>query len=326
VQLFARRQFLVLTAGTLTLPVTSHIVRGQTYPTRPVRIVVGVAAGGSADILARLTAQRLSERLGQQVVVENRPGGGTNIATESVVRSPADGHTLYFAGNTGTVNATLYEKLNFDFRRDLAPVARLVRVPLVMVVNPSFPATTVPDFIAYSKGNPGKVNMASAGIGTPNHMAGELFKMMAGVEMTHVPYRGAGPALTDLLGGQVQVLFDILPSSIEHIKNGRLRALAMTTGTRSQALPNVPAMNEYVPGYETSAWFGVVAPNATASLIVERLHGEFNEILSDATTKARLADLGAEPFLATTIEFRNFIGGEIDKWAKVIRAGNIKPE
>jgi tripartite-type tricarboxylate transporter receptor subunit TctC len=296
------------------------------YPSRPVRLVVGVAAGGSADILARLVAQRLSERLGQQFLVENRPGGGTNVAAEAVTKSPADGYTLYFSGPTGTVNATLYDKLNFDFVRDFAPVASVVRVPLVLVVNPTFPAKTIPEFIAHAKANPGKINMASAGIGTPNHMAGELLRMMARVEMTHVPYRGAGPALTDLLGGQVQILFDVLPSSIEHIKNGRLRPLAITTSMRSRGLPNLPAMSEYVPGYETSAWFGVLAPKATPSPLIEQLHKEINMILADPAMKARLADLGAEPFASTTVEFGNFLADEVEKWSKVIRAGNIKPE
>jgi len=296
------------------------------YPSRPVRLIVGVAAGGSADILARLVAQRLSERLGQQFLVENRPGGGTNIAAEAVTKSPADGYTLYFSGPTGTVNAALYDKLNFDFLRDFAPVASVVRVPLVLVVNPSFSAKTFPEFITYAKANPGKINMASAGIGTPNHMAGELLRMTAGVEMTHVPYRGAGPALTDLLGGQVQVLFDILPSSIEHIKSGKLRPLAITISRRSQELPNLPAINEYVPGYDTSAWFGIVAPRATPSAVIQQLHNEIDAILADPAMKSRLADLGAEPFTSTTVEFGNFLASEVEKWAKVVRAGNIKPE
>ena len=271
-----RRQFLHLAAGAAALPAVSRIAWAQAYPTRPVRIIVGFAAGGAADIIARLIGQWLSERLGQPFVIENRPGAGSNIATEAVVRAPPDGYTLLLVGTANAINATLYDKLNFNFIRDIAPVAGIIRVPNVMVVNPSVPAKTVPEFIAYAKANPGKINMASGGIGTAAHVSGELFKMMAGVDMVHVPYRGAAPALTDLLGGQVQVMFASMPSSIEHIRAGKLRALAVTTATRSEALPDIPTVGEFVPGYEASAWYGVGAPKDTPAEIVDKLNKEIN--------------------------------------------------
>ena len=259
-----RRSFLHLAAGAAALPAVSRIARAQTYPTRPVRIVVGFAAGGGADIVARLIGQWLSERLGQQFIIENRPGAGSNIATEAVVRAPPDGYTLLLVTSPNAINATLYDKLNFNFIRDIAPVACIIRVPNVMVVNPSFPAKTVAEFIAYAKANPGKINMASAGNGSGQHISGELFKMMTGVNMVHVPYRGDAPALTDLLGGQVQVMFDIMPNSIEYIRAGKLRALAVTTATRSEVLPDIPTVGDFVPGYEASTWYGSGRPQEHA--------------------------------------------------------------
>ena len=287
-----RRQFLHLAAGAAALSTVSRFARAQGYPSRPVRIIVGFAAGGGVDIVARLIGQWLSERLFQQFIVENRPGAGRNIATETVVRAPADGYTLLLVSPANAVNATLYDKLNFNFMRDFAPVAGIMRVPNVMLVNPSVPAKTVPEFIAYAKANPGKVNMASGGIGGGDHMAGELFKMMTGVDMVHVPYRGAAPALTDLIGGQVQVMFASLPASIEYIRAGKLRALAVTTATRSEVLPDIPAVSELVPGYEASNWYGVGVPKNTPAEIVEKLNKEINAALADPRMKARLADLG----------------------------------
>ena len=280
-----RRQFLYLAAGAAALPAMSRIASAQAYPTRPVHFIVGLAAGGGADILARLMGQWLSERLGQQFVIENRPGAGTNVATEAVVRAPADGYTLLMVLPPNAVNATLYQKLNFNFIRDIAPVAGLIRTPLAMELNPSFPAKTVPEFIAYAKGNPNKISMASAGIGTSGHVAGELFKMMAQVDMVHVPYRGGAPAIIDLLGGQVQVLFDPVSSSTEYIRAGKLRALAVTTATRSEAFPDIPTVAEFVPGYEASAFFGVGAPKNTPADIIEKLNKEINAGLADPKLK-----------------------------------------
>ena len=273
-----RRNFLHLAAGAAALPAVSHFARAQAYPARPVRIIVPFAPAGSSDITARLIGQWLSERLGQQFVIDNRPGGGSNIATEAVVRAPADGYTLLLVGGFNAINATLYDKLNFNFIRDIAPVASVIRFPYVMVVNPSVPAKSVPEFIAYAKANPGKVNMASAGTGAPSHVTGELFKMMAGVDMAHVPYRSGGPALTDLLGGQVQVYFGTTVSSIEYVRAGRLRALAVTAATRSDALPSIPAMAEFVPGYESTSWVGIGAPKNTPVEIVDKLNNEINEL------------------------------------------------
>jgi tripartite-type tricarboxylate transporter receptor subunit TctC len=320
-----RRRFVHLAACAVALPALSLNARAQAYPSRPVRLVVGVAAGGSADLLARLMGQWLSERLGQQFVIENRPGN-SNISTEAIIKAPPDGYTLLECGPAHTVNATLYDKLNFNFVRDTAPVGGIASVPLVMDVNPSFPAKTIPQFIAYAKANPGKISMASAGIGTSNHMAGELFKMMAGVDIVHVPYRGAAPALNDLLGGQVQVLFDIVPSSIEHIKAGKLRALALTTATRSEALPDIPTIGEFVPGYQATAWFGIVAPRSTPTEIINKLNKEINAGLSDPQMKMHLAELGATAFAGSPTVFGEFIVGETEKWRKVIRSANIKIE
>jgi tripartite-type tricarboxylate transporter receptor subunit TctC len=321
-----RRQFLHLAAGAAALPAVSHIARAQAYPSRPVRMIVPIAPGGAQDILARLMGQWLSERLGQPFVIDNRPGGGSNIGTEAVVRAPADGHTLLLIPPDSAINATLYDKLNFNFIRDIAPVAGVFRGAYVMVVNPSVPAKTVPEFIAYAKANPGKINMASVGIGSGPHIAGELFKMMAGVNVVHVPYRGGGPALTDLLGGQVQVMFPGTVASIEYIRAGRLRALAVTTATRSEALPGIPTMGEFVPGYEASQWFGIGAPKNTPAEIVDKLNREINAGLADPKIKARLADLGGEVLALSPADFAKLIAEETEKWGKVIRAANIKPE
>jgi tripartite-type tricarboxylate transporter receptor subunit TctC len=321
-----RRNFLYLAAGAAALSAISRIARAQAYPTRPVRIIVPIAPGGAGDITARLIGQWLSERLGQPFVIENRPGGGTNIGTEAVVRAPADGYTLLMVGGYNAINATLYDRLNFDFISDIAPVAGITRVPNVMVVHPSVPATTVPQFIAYAKANPGKISMASGGIGSTPHISGELFKMMAGIDMVHVPYRGGGPALNDLLGGQVQVYFATTVSSIGYIRAGRLRALAVTTATRSDALPDIPTMAEFVPGYEASFWLGVGAPKATPAEIVEKLNKEVNAALDDLKIKARLADLGGTPLPGSPADFGKLIAEETQKWGKVIRAANIKAD
>jgi tripartite-type tricarboxylate transporter receptor subunit TctC len=321
-----RRQFMHLAAGAAALSVVSSIARAQTYPTRPVRLIVGFPAGGGADTLARLTAQWLSERLGQPFIVENRPGAGTNIATEAVVHAPADGHTLLLVGASNAANATLYERLNFNFIRDIAPVAGIARGAFVLLVSPSLPAKTLLEFLAYAKANPAKVNMASSGSGTPSHIAGELFKMMAGVNMLHVPYRGDVPAITDLLGGQVQVYFGTLSGSIEYIRSGKLRALAVTTATRSEMLPDVPTVGEFVPGYEASTWSGVGAPKATPAEIVDKLNKEIGAALADHKIKARLAELGGTAFVGSPADFGKLIADETEKWGKVIRAANIKPE
>jgi tripartite-type tricarboxylate transporter receptor subunit TctC len=317
-----RRQFLHLAAGAAALPAVPRIAGAQAYPTRPVRIIVGFTAGSATDITARLVGQWLSERFGQQFVIDNRPGAGGNIAAEAVVRAPPDGYTLLLFSASAAINATLYDKLNHNFIRDIAPVASVIRGPTVMVVNPSVPAKSVPEFIAYAKANPGRISFASSGIGSGTHLAGELFKMMAGVNMVHVPYRGGGPALTDLLGGQVQVMFPSTVSSIEYIRAGRLRALAVTTATRSDALPDVPTVDEFVPGYEASAWFGVGAPKATPAEIVEKLNKEINAGLADPKIKARL---GA-PLALSPAEFGKLIADETEKWGKVIRAANIKAD
>jgi len=326
VKLPHRRQFLHLAAGAAALPAMSRIAFAQAYPTRPVHFIVGLAAGGGADILARLMGQWLSERLGQQFVVENRPGAGTNVATEAVVRAPADGYTLLMVLPPNAVNATLYQKLNFSFIRDIAPVAGLIRTPLAMEVNPSFPAKTVPEFIAYAKANPDKISMASAGIGTSGHVAGELFKMMAHVDMVHVPYRGGAPAIIDLLGGQVQVLFDPVSSSTEYIRAGKLRALAVTTATRSEAFPDIPTVADFVPGYEASAFFGVGAPKNTPADIIEKLNKEINAGLADPKLKARLADLGGTVIAGSPADFGRLLADETEKWAKVVKLAGMKPE
>jgi len=321
-----RRNFLHLAAGAAALPAVSRIARAQAYPTRPVRIVVPFTPGGASDITARLMGQWLSERLGQQFVIDNRPGGGTNIGTEAVVRALADGYTLLMVGGYNAINATLYDKLNHNFIRDIAPVAGIIVVPNVMVVNPSVPAATVPEFIAYAKSKPGKTTMASAGTGTPSHVTGELFKMMAGVNLVHVPYRGGGPALTDLLSGQVQVMFATMPSSIEYIRAGKLRALAVATATRSEALPDVPTVGEFVPGYEASSWSGVGAPKATPAEIVDKLNKEINAGLADPKMKARLADLGGTVLPGPPSDFGKLIAEETEKWAKVVKFAGIKLE
>ncbi|MEA3133603.1 MAG: hypothetical protein QOG17_1449 [Gammaproteobacteria bacterium] len=321
-----RRRFLHLAAGAAALPAVSGIARAQTFPSRPVRIIVPTAAGGPNDILTRLIAQWLSEHLTQPVLIENRPGAGTNTATEVVVRAPPDGYTLFSAGPASAINATLYDKLNFNFLRDTAPVAGVMRVSNVLVVHPSFPAKTVPEFIAYAKANPGKLSMASGGIGSGSHMAGELFKMTAGVDMVHVPYRGAGPALSDVLGGQVQVMFDLMPNSIEHIRDGKLRGLAVTTATRSHELPDIPTVGDFVPGYEASAVFGIVAPRNTPADIVDKLNKEINAGLADPTIKARLAQLSGAVLAGSAADFGKLFTDETEKWGKVIRAANIKAE
>jgi tripartite-type tricarboxylate transporter receptor subunit TctC len=321
-----RRQFLHLIAGAAALPAMSRLAWAQAYPSRPVRLIVPVAPAGANDITARLIGQWLSERLGQPFVIENRPGGGGNIGTEAVVRAPADGYTLLMVGGYNAINATLYQKLNFNFIRDIAPVATLTRDSIVMVVNPSVAAKSVPDFIAYAKANSGKVNMASPGSGTASHIAGELFKMMAGVDMIHVPYRGGGPALSDLIAGQVQVMFVTTASPIEYIRAGRLRALAVTTATRSEALPDIPTLGEFLPGYEASNWFGVGAPRNTPVEVIDKLNKEINAGLTDPKIKARLADLGGDVLALSPTDFGKFIADETEKWGKVIRAANIKPE
>lgn len=321
---FPRRKFLHLAAGAAALPAVSRVAVALDYPTRPVHIVVGFPASSNPDIIARLIAQALSERLGQQFIVDDRPGAASNIGTEVVVRAPADGYTLLAVVSTNTINATLYDNLTFNFSRDIAPVAATVRLPSVMAVTPSFPAKTVPDFIAYTKGNPGKVTMASAGTGTASHAMGELFKVMAGIDMLHVPYRGS--YMPDLLNGQVQVVFSPLAQSIEFIRDDRLRALAVTTATRSDALPNVPAVAEFVPGYQAYVWDGIGAPRNTPAEIIEKLNKATNVSLADPNMKARLANLGAEPMIMTADEFGKFIAGETEKWAKVIKLAGIKPE
>jgi len=321
-----RRKFLHLAAGGAALSAVYRIAGAQTYPSRPVRIIVGLAAGGPADIVARLIAQWLSERLGQPFVVENRTGAATNIATETVVRAPADGYTLLFVTAANAINTSVYEKLSFNLSRDIVPVAGLIRAPSVLEVNPSVPARTVPEFIAYAKANPGKLTMASSGIGTPSHVFGELFKFMTGVNLVHVPYRGAAPALADLLAGQVQVLFDPMPNPIEYIKAGKVRPLAITTATRSEALPDVPTVSEFVPGYEGSFWFGVGAPKATPADIVDKLNKEVNAALDDPKMKSRLADLGGTVLPGSPADFGKLIAEETEKWAKVIKFAGIKAD
>jgi len=321
-----RRQFLHLAAGAAALPTVSRFAFAQTYPSRPVRLIVPFAPAGGSDITARLMGQWLSERLAQPFIIENRPGAGSNIATEAVVRAAADGYTLLYVTTANAINATLYDKLNFNFIRDIAPVATISRNTYVMLVHPSMPAKTVPEFIAYAKAHPRKINMASAGTGSPPHVCGELFKMMAGVDLLHLPYRGGGPALTDLLGGQVQVYFATTVASIEYIRTGRLRALAVTTATRSDALPDIPTVAEFVPGYEASSWYGVGAPKATPAEIIEKLNKEINAGLADAKLKARLADLGGDVLALSPADFGKLIADETEKWGNVIRALNIKAD
>jgi len=321
-----RRRFLSLAVGAAALPAVSRLAAAQTYPTRPVRVIIGYPPGGSADITARLLGQWLSERLGQPFVVESRHGAGTNIATEAVVHAPPDGYTLLLVAPANAINASLYEKLNHNFVRDIAPVAGLIRFPNVIVVNPSVPAKTVPEFIAYAKANPGKLNMASSGAGSTIHVSGELFKMMTGVNMVHVPYRGGAPALTDLISGQVQVMFDNVPTSLEFIRAGKLRPLAVTTAARSHVLPDLPTVADFVPGYEASAWYGVGVPKGTPEAIIDKLNKEINAILADPKAKARFAELGASLIGGSAAEFGQLVVDETEKWAKVVRFSGAKPD
>jgi tripartite-type tricarboxylate transporter receptor subunit TctC len=321
-----RKQFLHLAAGAAVLPAVSRIARAQAYPTRPVRIVVGQPPGGTTDIAARLIGQWLSERLGQPIIVENRPGAGSNIGTETVVRAPSDGYTLLLISTVNAVNATLYDKTNFNFIRDIAPVASITRVPQILEVNPSVPAKTVPEFITYAKENPGKLNFASPGIGTSQHVSGELFKAMTGVDMVHVPYRGAAAAVADLIAGQVQVMFDAMPSSLPHIRAGNLRPLAVTTATRLEVMPDIPTVGEFLPGYEASGWVGFGVPRNTPAAIIDILNSEVNAGLADPMIKARFGDLGEAVLPISPADFGKLIASDTEKWAKVIRAANIKAQ
>jgi tripartite-type tricarboxylate transporter receptor subunit TctC len=321
-----RRQFLHLAAGAAVLPAASRIARAQAYPSRPARIVVPFAAGGATDIIARLIGQWLSERLGQQFVIENRPGAGSNIGTEVVVNAPPDGYTLLLVGASSAINATLYEKLSFNFLRDIAPVSGIISIPFIMAVNPSFPAKTVSEFIAYARANPGKVNMASGGNGTAGHLSGELFKMMAGINMVHVPYRGEAPALTDMLGGQVQAMFGTMPASIEYVRAGKLRPLAVTSARRSELLPDLPTVGDFVPGYETSALQGVGAPRNTPAEIINKLNKEINAGLADPKIKTRVADMGGTVLAGSPADFGKLIADETEKWGKVVKFSGAKPD
>ena len=323
---FQRRRLLGLAVGALALTAVSPAAHAQSYPAQPVRIVVAFAAGSGSDILARLMAQWLSERIGQSVIIENRPGAGGNVGTESVVKAAPDGYTLLKIVPANTVNDTLYQNLPFNFLRDIAPVAGMARVPYVVVINQSLPVNSIPELIAYAKANPGKLNFASAGVGTGIHMAGELFKMTAGVNMVHVPYRGAGNAMTDLIGGQVQLMFDTTQASIPHIKGGKVRALAVTTAARSGLLPDLPTVGEFVAGYEASGSFGFGAPRGTPPEIVDRLNREINAVLNDPKAKARIAELGGEPLTGSPAVYGKLLAEEAEKWAKVVRAANIKVE
>ncbi len=319
-----RRQFLQLAAGAAALPVTSGVAIAQTYPARPVRLVIGYTPGGSSDLTARLMGQWLSERLGQSFVIENRPGGGTNIATEAVVRAAPDCYTLLLVAPANAINATLYDKLNFDFLRDIEPVAGIIRFPNVVVVNPSVPIKSIPELIAYAKANPGKLNMASSGNGSTIHMSGELFKMLTGINMVHVPYRGGAPAITDLIAGQVQVMFDNIPTCAEHVKSGKLRGLAVTSATRSEILPDLPVVADFLPGYEASAWYGIGAPKGTPPEIIERLNKAVNEILADPKAKARFTELGAFLLPGSALDFGKLLANETDKWGKVVKFAGAK--
>jgi tripartite-type tricarboxylate transporter receptor subunit TctC len=322
----SRRRVLHLAAGAVALPAVSRGVFAQTYPARPVRLVFGYAPGGSADITARIVGQWLTERLGQTVVVESRPGAGSNIGTEAVVRAAPDGYTLLLVAPANAINASLYDKLNYDFLRDIVPVASLIRFGNVMEVNPEVPAKTVPEFIGYAKANPGKINFASSGAGSTIHMSGELFKMMAGVSMVHVPYRGAAPALTDLIAGQVQVMFDNIPTSLQHIKAGSLRAFAVTTSEPSELLPDLPVVADFLPGYEASAWYGIGAPKGTPAEIVDRLNKEINAILAEPRAKTRFAELGASLVKGSAADFRKLLVDETEKWGKGVKFAGAKPE
>jgi tripartite-type tricarboxylate transporter receptor subunit TctC len=319
-----RRRFLALIAGVATLPTTSWIAKAQTYPTRPVRIIVGFAGGGPQDIMARLIGQWLSDHLGHSFIIENRPGANGNIGAEAVVHAPPDGHTLLLCGPSNVINATLYDKLSFNFPLDTAPVASIATVPLALLVNLSVPAETVPAFIAYAKSNPGRITVASPGIGSPQHVSGELFKMMTGVTMLHVPYRGSAPALTDLIGGQVQAMFDTTPTSVGYIRAGRLRALGVTTKTHAEVLPGTPTIATFVPGYEASSWYGIAAPKSTPAEIVGRLNKEIGAALADPKIKVRLAELGATALMLPPAEFGKFIAEEGKKWGKVVKFSGAK--
>jgi tripartite-type tricarboxylate transporter receptor subunit TctC len=321
-----RRHFIQSTLAAAGLSAVSRVACAQAYPARPVRTIVGSPAGGPQDIVARLFSQWLSERLGQQFIVENRPGAATNLGAEAVVRAPPDGYTMLLCASPNAINATLYDNLGFNFLRDIAPVASTVRVPLVMNVNLSLPAKTVPEFIAYAKANPGKINMASGGSGSGPHVSGELFKVMTGIDMLHVPYRGDAPALTDVIGGHAHVMFGALPGSIEHIRAARLRALAVTTAARSEVLPDIPALSQFVPGYEASIWYGIGAPKNTPAEIISILNAAINAALADPKIQARLADLGGIPLAGSPADFGRLIAGETEKWAKVVKLAGIKPE
>jgi tripartite-type tricarboxylate transporter receptor subunit TctC len=322
----SRRTFLHLVAGAAALPALSQIARAQAYPARAVRVVVPVAAGGANDVTARIITQWLSERLGQQFFVENRPGAGGTIGTEAAIRSPADGYTLLISGSSAAITPTVFRTLSFDFIRDTAPIGSIVRVPQLMQVNPTLPVKSVPEFIAYAKANPGKIAMGSGGNGTPAHVIGEYFKLMTGTDLTHIPYRGAAPAVTDLIAGQIQVAFTEMATSLGHVKSGSLRALAVTTAARTQALPDVPTLSEFIPGFEASQWIGLVAPKDTPPAIIEKVNAEINAALADPKIKARFADLGGTVLPGSPADFGKLIRDETEKWAKVIRAANIKVE
>ena len=322
----SRRSLLHLSAGAVALPALSRRARAQTYPVRPIRLIIGYTPGGSADITARLTGQWLSERLGQSVIVESRPGGGTNIATEAVVRAPPDGYTLLLVAPANAINATLYDKLSFDFLRDIVPVAGIIRFPNVVDVNPSLPVKSIPELIAYAKTNPGKLNMASSGNGSTIHMSGELFKMMTGINMVHVPYRGGAPALTDLIAGQVHVMFDNIPTSAEHVRSGRLRGLAVTGTARSHVLPDLPTVADFLPGYEASAWYGLGAPRNTPAAVIDRLNDAVNAILADPTSQGRFAELGASLLPGSPADFGKLLADETEKWGKVVKFAGAKPD
>jgi tripartite-type tricarboxylate transporter receptor subunit TctC len=321
---FPRRKFLRLAAGAAALPALSGLAKAQGYPSRPIRLIIGYTPGGSADLTARLMGQWLSERLGQSFVVENRPGGGTNIATEAVVRAPPDGYTFLLAAPANAINATLYDKLNFNFLRDSEPVAGIIRFPNVVVVNPSVPVKSIPELIAYAKANPGKLNMASSGNGSTIHMSGELFKMLTGTDMVHVPYRGGAPALTDLIAGQVHVMFDNIPTCAEHVKSGKLRGLAVTSTTRSDVLPDLPTLADFLPGYEASAWYGFVAPKNTPAAIIEKVNKEINAVLADPAAKKRFTEIGAILLPGSAADFGKLLADETEKWGKVVKFSGAK--
>jgi len=321
-----RRRFLQIAACAVALPAVSRVAKAQTYPSKPVRLIIGYPPGGSADITARLTGQWLSERLGQPVVVESRPGAATNLATEAVVRAAPDGYTLLLVAPANAINATLYDKLSFDFLRDIVPVAGIIRFPNVVVVNPSLPIKTIPELIAYAKANPGKLNMASSGNGSTIHMSGELFKMLTGINMVHVPYRGGAPALTDLISGQVQVMFDNIPTSAEHVRAGKLRGLAVTSAARSEVLPDLPTVADVLPGYEASAWYGLGAPKGTPDEIVDKVNKAMNEVLADPKSQARFKELGASLLPGSAADFGKLLAEETEKWGKVVKFAGVKPD